>query len=272
MRRNLTVVILLLVLFGCETTDENASFIRTLPAELAFYEEGDSMKVAGHAFSNRGIASLSIEVLGDSTDELLTVKEGGVNLTELMTDTVVLVVNRELRDSTLLYLNFLLEEGDAFKKVTKYVIFVSEIEVLVESEVRDIYHIDKGVQNVYDEIGGVVFDFDSLETNRQSYTLVDASLGRDTLSRAMTSLSGLDFVVSSIDKYNNMTHRSIQEAYYDGEKLDTIFDLSVNKVFVTRQYVDRELHFSAIKINAIVEDETNYVDSYYSFQVKKYVR
>ncbi len=254
------------MLFSCNKNDSSASVIATLPQTDMTYMQGDTVVVAARGVSPDEIQSLSINIVTEESDSVLT-SNSQLGLYEMSTDTILLVISDSLRDSSTVSLVYVLDELNEVKSRTRSLLYLTIPDTLVSKGTWTMYHVYRGQDNVFDHIQLDLGDYDSDQDI--GYSFLDISQSSESLLYGITSPDSLSFV--SISSFDVLDHRSIQTAYYNGTKQDTLFNINNSSEFVTYEERGAQKFYTAVKMDSIL-DNGNPQESFYRFQVKQYIK
>ncbi len=258
-------LLLTLVFFACKRESETGT-ISTIPQKDVTYIQNDTLFVAAKGISTNSIEKISIDLIGGGLDSNLITKIG-VGL-EVVTDTIPLIIADSLQDSVLIDLLISLDDKEAVRIVTRELLYLTLPDTLKPMGSFKVNHFQSGIDNIFDHYNTSVQSYDS-NMDSLSFTISDASVV-DTLSEVWRSPAGLNLVSVSSLLYEELTHRSIQTAYYDGVKNDTI-NASQGQSILTLQEIDGREFFTAFKIDSTAAGSTPN-EGFYIFEVKQFVK
>lgn len=258
-------LLLTLIFLSCKRESDTGT-ISTIPQKDITYIQNDTLLVSAKGISSNSINQLTIDLIGGGLDSNLVSKIGSG--LEVVSDTIPLVIADSLQDSVLIDLRFSLEDKEAVRIITRELLYLTVPDTLAPLGSFTINHFKSGLDNVFDHQMRNVLSYD-INADSLNFTISDASVG-DTLSEIWMSPAGLDLVSISSLAYDELTNRSIQTAYYEGVKTDTISAFQ-NQSVVTFQEIEGTKYFTAFKIDSVTTGNLPNEGSYL-FEIKQIVK
>lgn len=256
-----------LILFGLNSCkkEEKGPYMSIAPGELVIERNaGDLLEFAIHAIAgNKELRNLRITQKPENgvTTEIYNEPIYGQNESLFYVYTVPSSTNRVILTFSLYDQN-----GKSFTVLRD--LYINSGSYMSETTGYDLYSINAhGANNAF-QISNLTFY--QLDNNPDSLRidLVEKNTATDgSLSKALTSYSGIRFVRNNSFNYAEATATSAENSYTSSSPQQLITNIAVNDILITR-YDTIQNKYAVIKITGIYDGEGTQSD-HYTFNIKK---